>query len=127
MTDRRLISALRLMEERLSEPLRIGRIAEAVGISERQLERLFVARFARSPSDFYMELRLKAARGWLLTGSESLERIAERAGFSSTGHFSRSFKAWARGLALDLRRRGIGCRAGARTWRGEIGRPCPCG
>lgn len=106
VTDRRLISTLRLMEERLSDPLRIGRIAEAVGISERQLERLFVARFGQSPSDFYMALRLKAARGWLLTGSESLERIAERAGFSSTGHFSRSFKAWAGVSPSTLRRRG---------------------
>lgn len=93
VTDRRLVSAIRLMEESLAVPLRIARIADVVGISERQLERLFESAFGKKPSEFYMEIRLKQARLLLGQSTMSLERIAEMTGFSSPGHFSRSFKA----------------------------------
>lgn len=93
VTDERVTAAIRLMEGACADPLRIARIAELSGISERQLERLFTAEFGRLPSEFYMEMRLKIARGWLLNTGDSLNDIAHRAGFSSLGHFSRSYKA----------------------------------
>lgn len=93
ITDERLLAAIKIMKRRLSDPVRIAAIAEQVGISERQLERLFLAEVEKLPSEFYMGLRLQAARGMLLASTESLETIAEQCGFSSLGHFSRSFKA----------------------------------
>lgn len=92
ITDRRLLNAVELMRRNLSSPARIGWIAEKAGVSERQLERLFLAELASLPSDFYMALRLRAAREMLLASSDPLELIAEQCGFSSAGHFSRSYK-----------------------------------
>lgn len=94
VTDRRLVAAIRIMEEHQAHPLKIGQVADISGISERQLARLFLAKFDKSPSDFYMELRLKAAKGRLLHTTDSLETIAQNAGFSSLSHFSRCFKTW---------------------------------
>jgi transcriptional regulator GlxA family with amidase domain len=119
VTDPRLVAAIRLMERCLSEPLRIGRIAEMVGISERQLERQFQLKFAQSPSDFYMGVRLKAARERLVSSTDSLDRIAEQAGFSSPGHFSRSFKAWSGESPSVIRKRGAKVRVGSVQELGE--------
>ncbi|GMG81752.1 HTH-type transcriptional regulator CdhR [Paralimibaculum aggregatum] len=104
VTDRRLVTVIRIMEEHQSDPMRICRIADTAGISERQLERLFVSEFGKSPSDFYMDIRLKTAQRWLLNSTESLERISEISGFSSLAHFSRSFKAWS-GLSPSVLRK----------------------
>jgi transcriptional regulator GlxA family with amidase domain len=92
ISDRRLVNAIRLMEENKATTLRIPAIADVVGVSERQLERLFMSEFGNSPSDFYLGLRLKAARDWLLNSTEGLEAIAARTGFCNLPHFSRSFK-----------------------------------
>ncbi len=94
VTDRRMVSAIRLMEEHQDDPLKIAQIAGVAGVSERQLARLFENAFGQSPLEFYTDLRLQTARKWLLQSTESLERIAELTGFSSLGHFSRSFKTW---------------------------------
>lgn len=108
VTDPRLEEAIRLMEERIASPIRIARLAEAAGLSERQLERLFSASFGKSPSEFYMELRLRAAEGRLLGSTDSLEEIAEAMGFSSQAHFSHAIKAWCGSSPLAIRKRRSG-------------------
>jgi transcriptional regulator GlxA family with amidase domain len=105
VTDRRIETAIRVMEDHLSAPLRIARVAELAGLSERQLERLFGAAFGQCPSQFYLELRLKVARSKLLGSSETLEEIAEAMGFSSQAHFSRAVKAWCGTSPLAIRKR----------------------
>ena len=105
VTDRRLEAAIRMTEDRMAAPLKIRRLAELTGVSERQLERLFEASFGKSPSEFYMDLRLKAARAKLLGSTDSLEQIAEALGFSSQAHFSRAIKAWCGASPLSIRRR----------------------
>lgn len=105
VTDRRLITAIRAMEDHKAEPLRIGQIAIVAGLSERQLGRLFMSEFGKSPSDFYLEIRLKTAKGWLLNSTDSMEEVAESVGFSSLSHFSRTFKAWAGETPSAIRRR----------------------
>lgn len=105
VNDRRLVTAIRAMEEHKAEPLRIGQVAGVAGLSERQLERLFVSEFSKSPSDFYLEIRLKAAKGRLLNSTDSLDEISEHAGFSSLSHFSRTFKSWAGESPSAMRRR----------------------
>ncbi|MCB1970579.1 MAG: GlxA family transcriptional regulator [Geminicoccaceae bacterium] len=93
ITDRRLLMAIQIMRANISDPQRIPAIAAHVGISERQFERLFVTELGKLPSDFYMDLRLRSARGMLIGSTEPLESIAQTCGFSSLGHFSRAFKA----------------------------------
>ncbi len=106
VTDRHIEVAIEIMEDRIANPLKISKLAEAAGISERQLERLFNAAFGKSPSDFYRELRLKAAQARILASTESLEEIAAAMGFSSQAHFSRAVKAWCGVSPLALRKNG---------------------
>lgn len=104
-TDRRMVTAIRAMEEHVPDPLKIGQVADIAGVSERQLARLFLSEFGKSPSDFYLDIRLKASEKWLLNSTESLDAISEKVGFSSLSHFSRTFKEWAGESPSAVRRR----------------------
>lgn len=105
VTDRRIETAIQVMEGHLSSPLKIARVAELAGLSERQFERLFAEAFGKCPSRFYLELRLKEARSKLLGSSDTLEEIAEAMGFSSQAHFSRAIKAWCGASPMAIRKR----------------------
>jgi transcriptional regulator GlxA family with amidase domain len=104
VTDRRVAAAIRLMEGRIARPMKIARVAECAGLSERQLERLFASSFGTSPSRFYMDLRLRAAQARLLGTTDSLEEIAEAMGFSSQAHFSHAVKVWSGLSPLAIRK-----------------------
>jgi transcriptional regulator GlxA family with amidase domain len=104
VTDRRVAAAIRLMEDRIARPMRIARVAESAGLSERQLERLFRSSFGKSPSRFYMDLRLRTAHARLLGTTDSLEEIAEAMGFSSQAHFSHAIKVWSGLSPLAIRK-----------------------
>ena len=93
VSDKRLLTAITIMKEHIDCPEKISVIAKRSGISERQLERLFLAEIGKLPSNFYMEMRLRTARGMLIGSIEPLEVISELCGFSSLGHFSRAFKS----------------------------------
>jgi AraC-like DNA-binding protein len=54
------------MEANIEEPLSTDDIAGLVGISRRQLERLFKQYLGSLPSRYYLELRLQRARQLLL-------------------------------------------------------------
>ncbi len=88
----RLREAISLMESNISEPLQLQELAQLLGISRRQLERLFRKYLNRQPSRFYMELRLNRARQLLQQTSLSVIEIAVACGFSTASHFSRSIK-----------------------------------
>jgi len=92
--DRRLEKAITAMEKNCATPLRISTLAADIGVSERQLERLFLQTLFKTPSAFYLELRLERAHALMLSTTDSLERIAENTGFSSQAHFSRAYKTW---------------------------------
>ena len=87
----RLVEAVALMEDNIEEPLRLDVISETVGISRRQLERLFNRYLRRSPSRYYLELRLSRARLLLLQSSMPMIEIAISCGFSTAPHFSKCY------------------------------------
>lgn len=92
VADPRVRRALLLMEQNLADPLPIAGIAARLGLSTRQLERVFHAALGRRPSALYRTLRLRYAR-WLLDNTNrSVTDIALDAGFSDCAHFSRQFK-----------------------------------
>lgn len=92
-SDDRVSRALLLMEQNLSEPLPVADIAERLGVSPRQLERLFAERLGETPQQSYLTLRLKHGR-WMLTHTRfPAARIAADLGFADGSHFGRAFKA----------------------------------
>jgi len=82
-----------LMEANLGEPLPTEDIARLVGVSRRQLERLFKQHLDELPSRYYTELRLARALRLLQQTSQSILQIALACGFASGSHFSNAYRA----------------------------------
>lgn len=89
----KLTEAVSLMEANLEEPLPTEEIARLVGVSRRQLERLFKQHLDSLPSRYYLEMRLNRARQLLRETSQSILQIGLACGFSSGPHFSSAYRA----------------------------------
>ncbi len=89
----KLTSVIRRMEDAIEEPVSPSLLAEEVGLSTRQLERLFRRYLDRSPKRYYMELRLERARALLLQTDMSVINVALACGFTSPSHFSKCYRA----------------------------------
>ncbi|MES2259805.1 MAG: helix-turn-helix domain-containing protein [Pseudomonadota bacterium] len=87
----KLTEAVTLMEANIEEPLSTDDIANLVGLSRRQLERLFKQYLGSLPSRYYLELRLRRARQLLLETNHSIVQVGLVCGFSSGSHFSTAF------------------------------------
>ena len=88
----RLKDALELMAANLAEPLQAEDIAQLVGVSRRQLERLFRQHLDTLPSRYYLELRLKHARRQLKQTTFSIQQVGLACGFTSGSHFSTTYR-----------------------------------
>lgn len=91
-TDARLRAVLIAMEGNIDRPLPIQALADSVGLSRRQLERLFVDKIKEGPARVYMQLRLERAKQRLVQSRAPMIEVAMDAGFESASHFSRAFR-----------------------------------
>lgn len=89
-----LAKALALMERHIEEPLTIAEIGARLGVSPRQVERLFAAYFQVTPRQFYRELRLQGAHHLLKHSSLSVTEIGIACGFVSMSHFAKCYRAY---------------------------------
>lgn len=89
----KLSSVIQIMEQNLEEPISPSTLAKEVGLSTRQLERLFRRYLNRSPKRYYMELRLQKARNLLMQTDMSVITVALACGFASPSHFSKCYRA----------------------------------
>ncbi|WP_169546023.1 GlxA family transcriptional regulator [Sneathiella aquimaris] len=85
----KLLAAISCMEENLEEPLSCSDLASNVNLSTRQLERLFQKYLHRSPTRYYLGLRLDRARYLLTQTSLPIIEVALACGFVSASHFSK--------------------------------------
>jgi transcriptional regulator GlxA family with amidase domain len=88
----KLKRAVRLMEENLETPLSTRALADTVGITARQLERLFGRYLHVSPKQYYVKLRLQRAHNLLMQTDASVIDVAMSCGFASHSHFTRRYK-----------------------------------
>ena len=88
----KLVEAVELMESNIEEPMTLDELATHVGISRRQLERLFQKHLQCVPTRYYLEIRLRRARSLLLRSSRSIVDIAFACGFVSAPHFSKCYR-----------------------------------
>ncbi len=88
----RLLKAASLMEANIEEPMSLDDLATAIGVSRRQIERLFKQHLDRAPTRYYLELRLRRARELLLQTSMSIMDITTACGFQSPPHFSKCYR-----------------------------------
>ncbi|WP_163271247.1 GlxA family transcriptional regulator [Chelativorans alearense] len=88
----KVLTIIELMEANLSEPLSLVEVAEAVGLSRRQIERLFRQEMGRSPARYYLEIRLDRARHLLIQSTMPVVEVAVACGFVSASHFSKCYR-----------------------------------
>nr|WP_299243081.1 GlxA family transcriptional regulator [uncultured Halomonas sp.] len=91
-TQPKLLEIAALMEANLEEPISFDELARFVGISRRQLERLFQKYLHCSPSRYYLRLRLTRARQLLKQTPMPIIDVASACGFVSTPHFSKCYR-----------------------------------
>ncbi|KRW94783.1 AraC family transcriptional regulator [Paracoccus sp. MKU1] len=88
----KVLSIIELMEANLAEPLSLVGIADHVGLSRRQIERLFDKEMGRSPARYYLEIRLDRARHLLMQSSLPVIEVAVACGFVSASHFAKCYR-----------------------------------
>jgi transcriptional regulator GlxA family with amidase domain len=89
----KLSRVIQLMENNIEDPISPATLAQEVGMSTRQLERLFRRYLSRSPKRYYMELRLSKARNLLMQTDMTVINVALACGFASPSHFSKCYRA----------------------------------
>jgi len=88
----RLTALIRLMEQTLEAPLGIAELARRAGLSTRALQKLFRRHLGASPSAYYGNLRLAAARRMLALSGRPVLEAAAQSGFASSSAFARAFR-----------------------------------
>lgn len=88
----KVLSIIEFMEANIAEPLSLVEIADYVGLSRRQIERLFQAQMGRSPARYYLEVRLDRARHLLRQSTMPVVDVAIACGFVSASHFSKCYR-----------------------------------
>lgn len=91
--NRKLIQVIGVMEQNMEEPLPPDALAASIGVTRRQLERLFCAALQDTPTHFYLGLRLARARELLQQTDMSILAVCVACGFESPSHFSRTYRA----------------------------------
>lgn len=96
-TEHRAIRAAKeYIEEHLAEPITVGDIALAAGVSERTLQSAFRHDLSTTPVAYVRDRRLERARADLADaapGEASVTAIATRWGFGHLGRFASEYKA----------------------------------
>lgn len=101
-----LVEAMELMAANIEEPLALSEIADATGVSLRQLERLFHRYHDVTPAQYYLALRLRRARELLAHTSAPIMQITVACGFQTASHFCKAYRAQFGHSPSDHRRQG---------------------
>lgn len=110
-----VLAAIELLRGNPEQPPRLAAAAQALGVSARQLQRLFSAHLGRPFRQFDLELRLDRARELLEQTALPVLDVAMATGFGSAEHFSRSYRRRFGTSPAGARRNGRGVAAAART------------
>ena len=82
-----------VVEERMGDArFGVGALAEAVGLSPRQLRRRLRRLVGESPSAFLRRMRLERAAQLLAARTGTVAEVAYRVGFKNADHFSTAFR-----------------------------------
>ncbi|MDH1263063.1 GlxA family transcriptional regulator [Pseudomonas sp. GD03944] len=91
--NKKLVQVIGAMEQHSEQPLSTQALAERVGVTIRQLERLFRQHLDATPSTFYLALRLDKARQLLRQTDMSVMDVGVACGFESASYFSRCYRS----------------------------------
>jgi AraC-like DNA-binding protein len=89
--DAAVATAIALMHDNLSRPLRLHELADAAYLSPFHFERVFRSRAGVSPMAFASALRIEAAKRLIVTGDASVTDACYALGYGSFGSFVSRF------------------------------------
>jgi transcriptional regulator GlxA family with amidase domain len=92
MNAPKLIDVINLMESNIEAPLSLPSIADKCNLSLRQIERLFHKYRDVTPSQYYLSLRLMAAKQLLLNTNRSVIDISIATGFETQSYFTACYR-----------------------------------
>jgi AraC family carnitine catabolism transcriptional activator len=90
--NKKLVQVIGEMQRHSEQPLGSRQLAELIGVTPRQLERLFRQHLDETPSNFYLGLRLDKARQLLRQTDMSVLEVGLACGFDSASYFSRCYR-----------------------------------
>ncbi|MDO6480048.1 GlxA family transcriptional regulator [Shimia thalassica] len=90
--NKKLLQIINLFDEEIEQQVDLDEIAYRVGVSRRQMERLFSHHIGRTPKRYLMDLRLQRARALMAETDLPVSEVAFACGFESTSHFSKRFR-----------------------------------
>jgi transcriptional regulator GlxA family with amidase domain len=126
--DMRVRRATLLIEQNLSTPPKVDEIARGVGLSSRQLERLFRKAVGKSIQKFSRELRVFYGLWLLASSGKTITTVAAESGFSDISHFNRQFRATFGCAPSMIRREGTDAmKASIRRWQADQTTTPACG
>nr|WP_255426452.1 AraC family transcriptional regulator [Pseudonocardia sp. C8] len=84
--------ALAWLEEHHAEPVTVGGLARATGVSTRRLQEEFRRRRGSGPAAALREIRLARARRALAAGEAPVAEVAHACGFGHLGRFAHDYR-----------------------------------
>ena len=90
--NEKLIKAVAFLEARIEEEFDLDACAAHLGVSRRQIERLFNRYLGVTPVRYMNDLRLQHGRALLAETDMSVTEVAVACGYASSSHFSKSFR-----------------------------------
>lgn len=105
---------VKVLEDNLGADVNLAQIAKEVGLSSRQIHRLFVRHVGKSLHDYLLELRLEEARKMIGARNSELQikGIAFACGFNSLSYFCTAFKRFYGVTPSSLLLPGVALRSG---------------
>jgi len=91
--DPAVAELVRLIHERLGEPLNVAQVAGEAGVSRRLVERRFRAALGITPHDYISRARVDRAKRLLVAAPQpSLKDVAARCGFTDARRMTQAFR-----------------------------------
>ncbi|MEX2496353.1 MAG: GlxA family transcriptional regulator [Woeseia sp.] len=92
ISNPKLLAVIAYMEAYLESPVSLAELATSVNLSIRQLERLFRNHLDKTPTRYYLDLRLRRAQLLLRQTTMPILQVAVASGFASASHFARCYR-----------------------------------
>ena len=99
--------AIELIAQNYSRSISVEELAAVCGISSPHFYRTFKNFMDVTPHEYLLLYRLKQAKRFLISTTDSIEEISFRCGFNSHSHFTRAFKKFNRMTPLEFRLAGF--------------------
>jgi transcriptional regulator GlxA family with amidase domain len=80
------------MMANIETPISVDELAQRLGFSSRQIERIFSRNGFEPPNRYYQKLRLNRARELIEQTKMPIAEIALACGYENQSHFGRSYK-----------------------------------